>query len=541
MVDGEPKPASPPEGDASPPAGPAPGDDARLWRLALVVVLGAAALRLFLSSLAPLFPDETYYWEWSRRPAASYFDHPPGIAALIGFGTSLLGDTRAGVRLGPALAGLVGSLALVFTARRIGGGRAALVTAAALACMPLAAAGLVLATPDAPLLAAIAVALWAVIRAVEREPGSMSEIAWWCVAGLAVGAAMLSKYTAVLLPAGVALGFALDPRLRPRLRTFGPWIGVGLGVAAFSPVIMWNARLGWPSFAFQARHGLEAKGVEPGVLSILFNALRNEAELLGGQLGLVSPILFLLIAIAVLLALGEALAGRGDERRSVLAGVAITAYGVFALSALKRAVEANWPAPAYVAGVVVLATVSWTAVSRRWFRWGLALGGVIIGVILLHAIVPVVPIDPYDDPIGDAHGWNTVAAETDQAIAELSADGCPRVFVAGNRYQETSELGFHLSGQPDVFSLNLASRTNQYDLWPTFTDLAEPGDCLLFVAPDGGSELLVAERLAPAFASFEDLGRVERMRGSTGVGRTRIRAFRSWSGDTAPFDNGYGP
>ena len=536
MVDGEPLSGSPsPES-----ADRSPADDARLWRLALLVVLGAAALRLLLSFLAPLFPDETYYWEWSRRPAASYFDHPPGIAGLIRFGTSILGDTHAGVRLGPALAGIVGSLALVFTARRIAGGMAALVTAAALACMPLAAAGLVLATPDAPLLAAFAIGLWAVVRAVEREPGSMSEIAWWCVAGLAVGAAMLSKYTAVLLPAGVALGFAIDPRLRRRLLSFGPWIGVGLGVAAFSPVIMWNARLGWPSFAFQARHGLEAKGVEPGVLSILFNALRNEAELLGGQLGLVSPILFLLIAIAVLLALGEALAGRGDERRSVLAGVAITSYGVFALSAIKRAVEANWPAPAYAAGVVVLATVSWTAVSRRWFRRGLALGGLIIGVILLQAIVQVVPVDPYDDPIGDAHGWDTVAAATDSALADLISSGCPRVWVAANRYQETSELAFHLAGQPDVFSLNLDSRTNQYDLWPGFTEVAEPGDCLLLVTPDGGGERLVAERIVSAFASYEDLGQVLRMRGARAVGDARIHALRTWSGDTAPFDNGYG-
>jgi len=223
----------------------------------------------------------------------------------------------------------------------------------------------------------------------------------------------------------------------------------------------------------------------------------------------------------------------------VLASVAITAYGVFALSALKRAVEANWPAPAYVAGVVVLATVSWTAVSRRWFRWGLALGGLIIGVIMLQAIVPVLPIDPDDDPMGEAYGWNVVAAATDSVAAGLRAEGCPRVWVAGNRYQESSELAFFLAGQPDVFSLNLISRTNQYDLWPGFTDLAEPGDCLLFVAPDGGSELLVTERIAPAFDSWEDLGRVERMRGSNEVGRTRIRAFRSWSGDAAPFDNGH--
>ena len=515
-----------------------PGD-ARAWRLALLAVLAAAAVRGLLSWLVPLFPDETYYWEWSRNPAASYYDHPPGIAALIGFGTAWLGDSRAGVRIGPALAALAGSLALLFAARRIGGGRAALVTAAALACMPLAAAGLVLATPDTPLLAAVAIGLWAVIRAVERTPGSMAEIAWWCVAGLAVGAALLSKYTAVLLPAGVALGFALDRRLRRRLLSFGPWIGVGLGIAAFSPVILWNARLGWPSFAFQARHGLEAKGVDPGVLSILANALKNEAELLGGQLGLVSPILFVLIALAVLIALGDALAGLGDERRSVLAGVALTSFLVFALSAIKRSVEPNWPAPAYVAGVVVLATVNWTDASRKWLRRGLWLGAAIVAVIAVQAAFPVLPVPGEDDPIGDAHGWNTVAAATDSAAAELHAAGCPRVHVAANRYQETSELAFHLKGQPRVLSLNLRSRTNQYDLWPTFTEVASPGDCLLFVAPDGGGEKEVAAAVAPAFSSVRDLGPIERRRGTGVVGRLRAWAFHTWSGDSGPFENGH--
>jgi len=513
--------------------------DSRAWRLALLFVLFAAAVRGLLSWLVPLVPDETYYWEWTRHPAASYYDHPPGIAALISFGTSLLGDTRAGVRIGPALAALAGSLALVLTARRIGGGRAALVTAAALACMPLAAAGLVLATPDAPLLAAVAIGLWAVVRAVERRPGSMAEISWWCLAGLAVGAALLSKYTAVLLPAGVALGFALDPRLRRRLLSFGPWIGVGLGVAAFSPVILWNARLGWPSFAFQARHGLEAKGVDPGLLSVLANAAKNETELLAGQLGLVSPILFVLIALAVLLALGDALAGLGDERRSVLAGVAVTSFLVFALSAIKRSVEPNWPAPAYVAGVVVLATVSWTDSSRKWLKRGLWLGAAIVAVIAVQAAFPVLPVPGEDDPIGDAHGWDMVAAATDSAAVGMRAGGCPRVHFASNRYQETSELAFHLAGQPQVRSLNLRSRTNQYDLWPTFVEVASPGDCLLFVAPDGGGEKEVAAGLATAFATQADLGPIERRRGSEVVGRLRAWAYYSWSGDVGPFDSGH--
>ena len=49
-------------------------------RLALVVVAAAALVRLAFASLIPAFPDETYYWDWSRHLAAGYFDHPPAIA-----------------------------------------------------------------------------------------------------------------------------------------------------------------------------------------------------------------------------------------------------------------------------------------------------------------------------------------------------------------------------------------------------------------------------------------------------------------------------
>ena len=106
------------------------------------------------AGLIPLFGDEAYYWEWSRRLAAGYFDHPPGIAVLIRGGTTLLGAVALGVRLMPVLAGFVAALATRRSRsadRRRGDRRC--VRRLIITCMPLAAAGLVLATPDSPLLA----------------------------------------------------------------------------------------------------------------------------------------------------------------------------------------------------------------------------------------------------------------------------------------------------------------------------------------------------------------------------------------------------
>jgi len=53
------------------------------WSRALYIVTIAAIIRLVFAALIPIFPDEAYYWDWSRHLAAGYFDHPPMIALLI--------------------------------------------------------------------------------------------------------------------------------------------------------------------------------------------------------------------------------------------------------------------------------------------------------------------------------------------------------------------------------------------------------------------------------------------------------------------------
>src|SRR5207245_1271727 len=97
---------------------------------AVAIVSIAALVRLFFAAVIPLFPDETYYWDWSRHLAAGYFDHPAGIALLIRAGVLLLaplhvGVTPLGVRLGVIVAGWVAALATVATAHRLGGEHAA--------------------------------------------------------------------------------------------------------------------------------------------------------------------------------------------------------------------------------------------------------------------------------------------------------------------------------------------------------------------------------------------------------------------------------
>ena len=118
--------------------------DPKAHRAAWLVLAVAVALRLAAAALVPLAPDETYYWEWSRRLAAGYLDHPPAIAMFVRIGTMLLGATSIGVRLGSVLAGALASAMLVRVAGALGGDRAMLRAAVIIACMPLAQIGLTL-------------------------------------------------------------------------------------------------------------------------------------------------------------------------------------------------------------------------------------------------------------------------------------------------------------------------------------------------------------------------------------------------------------
>ena len=191
--------------------------DGNLWRQALWILLASTLLRLVLAALVPLFPDEAYYWEWSRRLAGGYFDHPPAIALLIAGGTALLGDTALGVRFLPILAGTFAGFWLVRTACHLAGPRAARYTALTFAVLPLAAGGLVLATPDAPLLAGIAWTLYAVVRALDSDNAAWPVTAYWLMAGVAIGCAMASKFTGVLVPEAIVMAMLAHAPLRARL------------------------------------------------------------------------------------------------------------------------------------------------------------------------------------------------------------------------------------------------------------------------------------------------------------------------------------
>ena len=143
----------------------------------------------------------------------------------------------------------------------------------------------------------------------------------------------------------LSLAIVIHPDLSARWREPGPYVACVLAALVFAPVLAWNAHHGWISFVFQLHHGLSAPQG-----SALRAAWKHEGDFFGGQAGLASPILFVMLGVATARALARARTGR---RAFVLATVAALSFGFFMYSALRQRVEPNWPAPAYIPAIVL--------------------------------------------------------------------------------------------------------------------------------------------------------------------------------------------
>ena len=190
----------------------------------MLTVLALVALRLVAAAFTPLTFDEAYYWMWSKHLAGGYYDHPPMVAFVIRLGTMIAGDTELGVRLVSILLALPMSFAVFRTAAILFGGARVAATATILLNVTLmAAVGTLIVTPDAPLLVASSFVLFFLAKVLETGRG-----AWWLAVGAAVGAALLSKYTALFFGPAILIwlvsvaeiaalaAFALALSRRPR-------------------------------------------------------------------------------------------------------------------------------------------------------------------------------------------------------------------------------------------------------------------------------------------------------------------------------------
>lgn len=462
--------------------------DRRLVALALVASLALTVAGALMSLRVELTFDEAYYTLWSRSLAWGYYDHPPMVAAWIRASTTLFGGAELGVRalnllVFAALPGLVAFMAWRLFASAPIAALAALLWAAT----PIVA-GAPIVTPDAPL-----VAFWALATAALVEVWRGAALGWLAL-GAALGLALLSKFTALFLGAGVGLALIVVPSLRIWWARPWPYAAAALALAIFAPFLAWNAAHGWATF-FKQFGRVSAQRFAPAYLG----------EFLGAQLALGNPLTW--IATAAGAARGfSRMTDRDAEARRLLIATLAPALLYFALHALHDRVQGNWTAPLYPALVILAAEAGCRgpAFARAAARWAPALGLPLIGLAYLHAATAWPDFGPAD-PLARIGGWRPLTAEV-EALAQRQG----AAFVLARGYASTSLLTFYGPALPPVIQREDRAR------WA----FAPPPDPALFACPGlafAEADAHYEATLAAHFRTVEPLGHLTRKFGAAPV------------------------
>jgi 4-amino-4-deoxy-L-arabinose transferase-like glycosyltransferase len=448
-------------------------------RLVLAVIGVLLLLRLVLAATSNLSEDEAYYWLWSTSLAAGYYDHPPMVAYWIRAGTAIFGDTAFGVRFVGFLSAL-GSSYLLYRASLslFRDAQAALLCVLWLNATLLCNAAAIVATPDTPLAFFATLTLFALARLIETGRG-----AWWLGVGVALGLAFMSKYTAALLLPGVFIWLLATAEGRRWFARPEPYAGAAIAAAVAAPVFWWNYAHDWASFAKQAHHSVSDKPA---------SAIASIGELLGGQAGLATPLIFAFCVFGSFFALRRGWKKR-DARWLLLGGAAAPVLVFFLVHSASHRIQANWPGFVYPAAILAgvhgflalsreRAVAEWTRTAFRLAPW---LGAAVTLVAFLQLGLGVVPIEAGKDPTARLKGWEKLGADV-SAIAD--AQGAASILT--NRYASTGELAFYGSKRRPVYQLNERIR---------YTNLPAPDEVLL----GSGPALLVLRHGTPVRAAGE--------------------------------------
>jgi dolichol-phosphate mannosyltransferase len=349
-------------------------------------------------------------------------------------------------------------------------------------------------TPDAPLTAAWAAAMFYLERALVARISR----AWWGV-GICIGIGLISKYSIGLLAPVIALFMLLDRPSRIWWRRPGPYVAALIALVIFAPVIVWNAQHEWASFAFQTSRRLaEAPRF----------ALH---KLIASALVLITPLGAVAVA-DVLMRRGSAVADTGDPRRWLFLRTAILVpLAVFTAFSLRHEVKLDWTGAPWTAALplmgIAMACGSSGATARIRAAWlptllalllayGLGLGYLALGLpgAGYGKHIELVPV-----------AWHQFSRQIDAAAERVREEtGTLPVIVGMDRYAIASELTFYAAGTGRTLQPSSAHLFGgiglMYERWAPAA--AQQGKTLLLVGwergdVDGPAMHAHSERLGP--------------------------------------------
>lgn len=433
------------------------------WGLELVV-------RPLIAVLLPidLAGDEAYYWEWGQHLDWGYFSKPPGIAWVMAFADWLGGGATWGIRLTACLFGAGSAWLVVLTARRCFGQTVAIWAGLAWILTPANSAIHLILTIDAPLVFFWALALWSSMEWLKSTGKSRTHAG---LLALALAGGMISKQMMLIYFPVLVLAMATDSSWRPLLKKKSLWLaGIG-GHIGLLPPLIWNARNNWITWQHTLHHFESAPPTLEKRISRFF-------EFFGAEIGLVTPVLFILIlgsGIAILRGWRRA----GPELR-LLWWMSFPAIIIMFFMTWRQRVNPNWPVVFLIGGTLMACGFYWHtwktsgSNARNWVKTGVKVSALftLLTYLTIISLTSGIVRLPGLDPSARMRGWSGMVEEIYLEVSEFQNQGIvgKDFFWAtvAHRYL-ASQMRFYLPDNPRVYRYSPHSEiiASQHDLWET--------------------------------------------------------------------------
>mgnify|MGYP000344931311 FL=1 len=360
-------------------------------------------------------PQDAYYHFYGENLSLSYFDHPGMIGYILRGFTKVFGKTIFVVKFADFV---VTSLTL-FSFYKLAGlflsktkVLRALVLAASTLCFSILSFN---STPDVPLLLFWTLTLYSLYKAI------FDNKKWhWIFAGIFMGLAFDSKYTALLLQIGLLAFLVFSNRYRKLLLSPWLWMCLIISVLVTFPVWWWNYQNEFASFAFQGsnRTGSISKfKISP---DYFFGAI-------GHQILLLLPVLFAVFITFTFKFFKRTLLKFKLPKSKTLFLLAFfvpTFVGFFALTPIYW-VKLNWMMPSYISGIIIAGMF----INKKLIKVQIITSIVFHILIATQLFFYLLPIKSDDTWIG----WKELAIETEKLQEKYS-----NTFVFSNDGYKTS-------------------------------------------------------------------------------------------------------
>ncbi len=398
---------------------------------AISIVLGFQIFRLLLLPFMGLMPQDAYYHFYGENLSWSYFDHPGMIGYILKLFTTVFGKTIFAVKLADFV---VTSLTLLsfyklasyfLSKQKLQ--RAFVLIASTIFISILSFNS----TPDVPLLLFWTLSLICLYKAIFEKKNR-----YWIFAGIAMGLAFDSKYTALLLQFGLLAFLAFSNKYRKLLISPWLWVCLLISAAVTFPVWWWNYQNDFASFAFQSSNRTSSISKFQITPKYFLGAI-------GHQMFLLLPVLFLVFITFTFKYVKRALLKFKIPKERTLFLLAFfvpTFVGFFLITPIYW-VKLNWMMPSYITGIIIAGMF----ISKRLLKIQIIISIVFHVLLSLQILFYLVPVKSDDTWIG----WEELAEET-----KILQKKYPDTFVFSNdNYKTSAALNFFMDDK--VYAQNI--------------------------------------------------------------------------------------